>query len=220
MKILGTGSALPELTVTNDDLSRIMDTSDAWISSRTGIRERHVLSGENLFDLACLASERALENAGRKRGRAGSYNMLDRAGRMDNARHGLRGAGAPEGHMPLRGHKRGVRRICVRAGHGRLLYDRGARKEDTNTVRRGDKPPCGLERPFQLHTLRRRRGRGRGGRRRRAYKDAPYHARQCGRVVRARQPRQLPVRRGRSHDDKNARAGRLQVRRVVFLRGS
>ena len=64
MKILGTGSALPELTVTNDDLSRIMDTSDAWISSRTGIRERHVLSGENLFDLACLASERALENAG------------------------------------------------------------------------------------------------------------------------------------------------------------
>ena len=54
MKILGTGSALPELTVTNDDLSRIMDTSDAWISSRTGIRERRVLSGENLFDLACL----------------------------------------------------------------------------------------------------------------------------------------------------------------------
>ena len=127
MKILGTGSALPELTVTNDDLSRIMDTSDAWISSRTGIRERHVLSGENLFDLACLASERALENAGVSAEEL-DLNMLDRAGRMDNARHGLRGAGAPEGHMPLRGHKRGVRRICVRAGHGRLLYDRGARK--------------------------------------------------------------------------------------------
>ena len=41
MKILGTGSALPEKVVTNDDLARVMDTSDEWIASRTGIRQRH-----------------------------------------------------------------------------------------------------------------------------------------------------------------------------------
>lgn len=63
MRILGTGSALPEMTVTNDDLSQFLDTSDEWISNRTGIRTRRVLSKENLFDLALGACKRALENA-------------------------------------------------------------------------------------------------------------------------------------------------------------
>ena len=40
MKILGTGSALPEKVVTNDDLARVMDTSDEWIRTRTGIQKR------------------------------------------------------------------------------------------------------------------------------------------------------------------------------------
>ena len=39
MKILGTGSALPEKVVTNDDLAQVMDTSDEWIRTRTGIQK-------------------------------------------------------------------------------------------------------------------------------------------------------------------------------------
>ena len=63
MKILGTGSALPEKIVRNDDLALFLDTSDEWISTRTGIRERRVLSEETLLDLANRAAENALENA-------------------------------------------------------------------------------------------------------------------------------------------------------------
>ena len=46
MKIIGTGSSLPQKVVTNDDLAAIMDTSDEWISSRTGIRKRHIATTE------------------------------------------------------------------------------------------------------------------------------------------------------------------------------
>ena len=42
VKIVGTGSAVPKLRVTNDDLSRLMDTSDEWIKTRTGIENRHL----------------------------------------------------------------------------------------------------------------------------------------------------------------------------------
>ena len=41
VKLVGTGSALPSRTVTNDDLAQIVDTSDEWIRTRTGIGERH-----------------------------------------------------------------------------------------------------------------------------------------------------------------------------------
>ncbi|MDE0213371.1 MAG: ketoacyl-ACP synthase III [Deltaproteobacteria bacterium] len=63
--ILGTGSAVPSKVVTNDDLAKIVDTSDEWITTRTGIRERRVLEDSKATsDLALLASERALEDAG------------------------------------------------------------------------------------------------------------------------------------------------------------
>ena len=42
MKFLGTGSALPKKVVSNDDLAQVMDTSDEWIRSRTGIGMRHL----------------------------------------------------------------------------------------------------------------------------------------------------------------------------------
>ncbi len=51
-KIIGTGSCLPKTTVTNDFLSTIMDTSDEWISSRTGIRERHLVKDETTAGLS------------------------------------------------------------------------------------------------------------------------------------------------------------------------
>lgn len=64
MKILGTGSALPEKVVTNDDLASFLETDDEWISTRTGIHERRVLSNETLQALAERAGKRAMEDAG------------------------------------------------------------------------------------------------------------------------------------------------------------
>lgn len=63
-RIIGTGSALPARRVTNDDLAAFLDTSDEWISQRTGIHARHVCTTETLDDLATQASERALDMAG------------------------------------------------------------------------------------------------------------------------------------------------------------
>jgi 3-oxoacyl-[acyl-carrier-protein] synthase III len=63
-RFLGTGFAVPDRVVTNDDLSKIMDTSDEWIRTRTGIQERRwVREGETGVDLALDASRRALEMA-------------------------------------------------------------------------------------------------------------------------------------------------------------
>ena len=62
--ILGTGSALPERSVSNDELSEFLDTSDEWIFTRTGIKSRHVCTTESLDDLAVAASERALQVSG------------------------------------------------------------------------------------------------------------------------------------------------------------
>lgn len=62
--MVGTGSALPALEVPNQALEAFLDTSDEWITSRTGIGSRRVLSGETLTDLAVLAAQRALADAG------------------------------------------------------------------------------------------------------------------------------------------------------------
>lgn len=62
--IIGTGSCHPKRRITNDDLAQFLDTSDEWISTRTGIRERRVITDESILDLACAASQAALENAG------------------------------------------------------------------------------------------------------------------------------------------------------------
>ncbi len=64
-RIAGTGSYLPEKLLTNDDLAKQVDTSDEWIRSRTGIRERHIAAeGETTGDLGYHAAVRALEAAG------------------------------------------------------------------------------------------------------------------------------------------------------------
>lgn len=62
-RIIGTGSCLPETIVTNDDLAKIMDTSDEWISSRTGIRERRLAKEETTASMSIEAARRALEDA-------------------------------------------------------------------------------------------------------------------------------------------------------------
>ena len=63
--VLGTGSCLPELSLTNADLEKIVDTSDEWIVSRTGIRNRQIAGkNEQNYQLATTAAKRALANAG------------------------------------------------------------------------------------------------------------------------------------------------------------
>lgn len=63
-KILGTGSRLADKVVTNDDLSKIMETSDEWISTRTGIKQRHVSTDETAASLAADAARQAVEESG------------------------------------------------------------------------------------------------------------------------------------------------------------
>ncbi|MCH2152065.1 MAG: ketoacyl-ACP synthase III [Phycisphaerales bacterium] len=67
-RIAGTGSAVPVTVWTNDDLAKTLDTSDEWITQRTGIRERHVcIAGdESAFSLQCEALSKALDDAGMK----------------------------------------------------------------------------------------------------------------------------------------------------------
>jgi 3-oxoacyl-[acyl-carrier-protein] synthase III len=65
--IKGVGSQLPKHILTNDDMSKIVDTSDAWIRERTGIRQRHIAGeGETTRSLATAAAQKALDHAGMK----------------------------------------------------------------------------------------------------------------------------------------------------------
>lgn len=64
IKIIGTGRCLPEKVVTNDDLSKIVDTNDEWISTRTGIKQRYHCVDELNWQLACGAAKKAIENSG------------------------------------------------------------------------------------------------------------------------------------------------------------
>lgn len=66
IRIMGTGSYLPENIVTNDDLAKIMDTSDEWITSRTGIRTRHLVKEETTAQMSAEAAKQALKEAGLK----------------------------------------------------------------------------------------------------------------------------------------------------------
>jgi 3-oxoacyl-[acyl-carrier-protein] synthase-3 len=63
--ITGTGSSLPEKRLTNEDLSKMVDTNDEWIIQRTGIRERRIVSeGESTASLGAAAARRAIESSG------------------------------------------------------------------------------------------------------------------------------------------------------------
>ena len=63
--IVGVGSYVPERVLTNDDLSKLVETSDEWIVERTGIKERHIAEpGQAASDLALPAARQALEQAG------------------------------------------------------------------------------------------------------------------------------------------------------------
>ncbi|MDI3542637.1 MAG: 3-oxoacyl-[acyl-carrier-protein] synthase [Candidatus Atribacteria bacterium] len=64
VKILGTGSSVPERVITNFDLEKMVDTSDEWITTRTGIKQRRIAGeGESTSTFALLAAQRALQAA-------------------------------------------------------------------------------------------------------------------------------------------------------------
>ena len=63
--ITGWGKYIPEIVLTNDDLAKIVDTSDEWISSHTGIRERHIAGPEDtVSSMSVAAAKDALDKAG------------------------------------------------------------------------------------------------------------------------------------------------------------
>jgi 3-oxoacyl-[acyl-carrier-protein] synthase-3 len=67
IKILGTGMYVPEKILTNEDLEKMVDTSDEWITTRTGIKERRITApGETTADMAVVAGRRAIKDAGLK----------------------------------------------------------------------------------------------------------------------------------------------------------
>lgn len=63
IKIIGTGHYAPSQVVSNDDLSKRVETSDEWITTRTGIKRRHLSENENTSDLAYQAAKKAIENS-------------------------------------------------------------------------------------------------------------------------------------------------------------
>lgn len=62
-KIIGTGSYLPQIQMSNDDIAKLVDTNDEWIRSRTGISSRHIAKEETTCSMAICAAQRALEDA-------------------------------------------------------------------------------------------------------------------------------------------------------------
>lgn len=64
INILGSGSYTPELKITNDDLAKVVDTNDEWISTRTGIKSRYLTNGEAAWYMGAEAAKKAIEAAG------------------------------------------------------------------------------------------------------------------------------------------------------------
>ncbi|MBQ8826683.1 MAG: ketoacyl-ACP synthase III [Oscillospiraceae bacterium] len=64
INILGTGSYAPELCITNDDMAKVVETNDEWISTRTGIKSRHYSNGELTWQMGAKAAQKAIEAAG------------------------------------------------------------------------------------------------------------------------------------------------------------
>jgi 3-oxoacyl-[acyl-carrier-protein] synthase-3 len=64
LKMIGFGGYVPPLKVTNDDFAKIVETDDTWITTRTGIKTRHIANGELTWQMGAKAAKSALEDAG------------------------------------------------------------------------------------------------------------------------------------------------------------
>ena len=108
-RIIGTGSYLPEKVLTNQDLEKIMDTTDEWIRERTGIVKRHIAAGdETACDLAEIAASRAMEVAGKTPRQVDLIVLAGGSGRTLAFGPGHLGASALPGeigNMVIAGHR-------------------------------------------------------------------------------------------------------------------
>lgn len=66
VRVLGIGMHVPPMIATNDDFAKIVDTSDEWITQRTGIKQRHITNGEPTYYIGAKAAQKALDDAGIK----------------------------------------------------------------------------------------------------------------------------------------------------------
>jgi 3-oxoacyl-[acyl-carrier-protein] synthase III len=141
-RITGLGLQVPERVVTNADLGRLMDTSDAWIVERTGIRERRFVEpGTGATDLAEGAARRALADAGRSPADVDFvvFATITRdyafpgCGSLLQERLGIPGAGALEVHNACSGFVYGLAMAdaVVRAGQYRCVLVVGAEVQST-----------------------------------------------------------------------------------------
>ena len=176
--IAGTGSALPEKVVSNDDLAQFLDTSDEWIFTRTGIRRRHVLTHERLDDLAILSARRALEDA-RTEGKDVDL-ILCATMRGDTFTPSLACtvAEAIGSHAPAFD----LNAACVGVLYAMEIADsNGQGGNRPHRLRGGDEQAGRLDRPLHLRAVRRRLGRDgrqkRGGQARRSSDVRPRFAR-------------------------------------------
>ncbi|MBS1473680.1 MAG: ketoacyl-ACP synthase III, partial [Massilimaliae sp.] len=64
INIIGTGMFVPDVIAGNEDFARIVDTSDEWITTRTGIKTRHITNGTLNFQMGAAAAKEAVEEAG------------------------------------------------------------------------------------------------------------------------------------------------------------
>ena len=121
LQLIATGGALPGRTITNDALSRMVDTSDAWITSRTGIRTRHwCTEDESAATLAIAAARQALDRSGLA---PADHCLLCLRDPFCPGCHPQRGLSGTGGTGPARkparaGHQRGLFRFSLWHGCG------------------------------------------------------------------------------------------------------
>ena len=166
-RIIGTGSYLPPKVLTNRDLERMVDTSDEWIVTRTGIRQRHIAGDDE------MASDLALEASRRRSPRPASGRPTGPDRRCDDhaghglPQHRLHSAGEA-GRWRLPGLRRagGVQRFRLCARHRGPVLAGGPVPLCVGGRNRGVFAHSRLDRSLHLRAVRRRgRGGGAGGQR-------------------------------------------------------
>ncbi len=158
-EVASVGVAVPPGVLTNADLTRMLDTSDAWIVERTGIRERHIARPEETVAmLSQEASERAMARAGVDGGPARRDRPRHREPRPAAALHRVRSPG-PARRRERRGvrHRRGVPGLRVRADRGRGPHCLGAERDGARGRRGEAVRHHGLPGPLHRYPVRRRR---------------------------------------------------------------
>ena len=160
LQLIATGGALPGRTITNDALSRMVDTSDAWITSRTGIRTRHwCTEDESAATLAIAAARQALDRSGLAPADIACC-VCATLSAPDATPSVACQVQAPARKPARTGHQRGLFRFSLWHGRGAGNADDSGRAICPRHRVRSTFPPDGPHRPLHLRAVR-RRGRSR-----------------------------------------------------------